>query len=319
MQKFTTLIGVLLVILTIGLKSHAQIVINEYSVSNLNSFTDNFGQNEDWFELYNLGSSSTDLGGYFLSDDTTDLFKWQFPEGSMVTSHGFARVWATGRDLVSGSHYHTNFRLSQTKDKPEFIVLNDQDGNILDYTQLQITQKEHSRGRTNDGSVSWSIFVSPTPNGSNNNATAYDAYAASPVMSEVAGYYDAALSISISTTEPNSSIHYTTSGTEPTSSAPTYSAPLEVSNTQIIIARTFSNNPNILPSLLTFNTYFINESHNLAVMSASAEQLDNLLNGNQSLRPFGTMEYFNAEGERTSVGYGEFNEHGQDSWVHDQR
>lgn len=158
MQKFTTLIGVLLVILTIGLKSHAQIVINEYSVSNLNSFTDNFGQNEDWFELYNLGSSSTDLGGYFLSDDTTDLFKWQFPEGSMVTSHGFARVWATGRDLVSGSHYHTNFRLSQTKDKPEFIVLTDQDGNILDYTQLQITQKEHSRGRTNDGSVSWSIF-----------------------------------------------------------------------------------------------------------------------------------------------------------------
>ena len=319
MQKFTTLIGVLLVILTIGLKSHAQIVINEYSVSHLKSFTDNFGQNEDWFELYNLGSSSTDLGGYFLSDDTTDLFKWQFPEGSMVTSHGFARVWATGRDLVSGSHYHTNFRLSQTKDKPEFIVLTDQDGNILDYTQLQITQKEHSRGRTNDGSVSWSIFVSPTPNGSNNNATAYDAYADSPVMSEVAGYYDAALSISISTTEPNSSIHYTTSGTEPTSSAPTYSAPLEVSNTQIIIARTFSNNPNILPSLLTYNTYFINESHNLAVMSASAEQLDNLLNGNQSLRPFGTMEYFNAEGERTSVGYGEFNEHGQDSWVHDQR
>ena len=54
-------------------------------------------------------------------------------------------------------------------------------------------------------------------------------------------------------------------------------------------------------------------------MSSSAAQLDNLLNGNQSLRPFGTFEYFNEDGERTTIGYGEFNEHGQDSWVHDQR
>jgi hypothetical protein len=54
-------------------------------------------------------------------------------------------------------------------------------------------------------------------------------------------------------------------------------------------------------------------------MSLASGQLDNLLNGNQSLRPFGTFEYFNEEGVRTTYGYGEFNEHGQDSWVHDQR
>jgi hypothetical protein len=54
-------------------------------------------------------------------------------------------------------------------------------------------------------------------------------------------------------------------------------------------------------------------------MSLSASELDDLLNGNQWLRPFGTFEYFNEQGERTTFGYGEFNEHGQDSWVHDQR
>ena len=32
---------------------NAQVVINEYSASNLESFTDAFGKTEDWIELYN--------------------------------------------------------------------------------------------------------------------------------------------------------------------------------------------------------------------------------------------------------------------------
>ncbi len=320
MQKNLSISGIFILSVFLSFQLSAQIVINEYSVSNLSSFTDNFGQYEDWFELYNVGSSPVELGGFYLSDDPQDSLKWQFPEGSIIQGNGFVRVWTTGRDLVSGNHYHTNFRLSQTKDEPEHIVLSDQLGNVIDQLQLQRTQKEHSRGRTTDGSVGWSIFTNPTPNSTNNTATPYEAYAAPPVMSEAAGFYEGPLTVSMTTSEPNSSIHYTATGSEPTQSSPTYSGdPVAVNQTRILIARTFSNNPNILPGFLTFNTYFINDDHSLAVMSASADQLDNLLNGNQSLRPFGTMEYFNAAGERTSVGYGEFNEHGQDSWVHDQR
>ena len=33
--------------------SWAQVVINEYSASNLRSFPDNYGKYEDWIELYN--------------------------------------------------------------------------------------------------------------------------------------------------------------------------------------------------------------------------------------------------------------------------
>ena len=55
------------------------------------------------------------------------------------------------------------------------------------------------------------------------------------------------------------------------------------------------------------------------VLSTSADLLTNLLNGNQSLRPHGTNEYFDADGERTDFGYGEYNKHGQDSWQFAQR
>ncbi len=44
-----------------------------------------------------------------------------------------------------------------------------------------------------------------------------------------------------------------------------------------------------------------------------------LLNGNQSLKPHGTIEYFDAEGNRKDFGYGEYNKHGQDSWQFPQR
>ncbi len=315
MRKLLLLISVLYIFSL----AQSQVVINEYSVSNLASFSDNYASYEDWFELYNTGTSTINIGGYYLTDSDNNKTKWQFPANTNIPASGYLKIWASGRDEVSGNNYHTNFRLSQTKDEAEYIILSNPDEIMMDSVQLIITQKEHSRGRTSNGSANWSIFTNPTPGSSNNSATAYDAYAAKPEMSEIAGYYDNNISVAITNFEPNSTIHYSTNGTEPTSSSTTYSDPITINNTTIVIARAFSNNSNVLPSMLEFNTYFINESHNMGVMSFSAEQLDNLLNGNQSLRPFGTFEYFNEEGERTTFGYGEFNEHGQDSWVHDQR
>ena len=36
----------------------AQTLINEYSAANYSDYTDNYGDYEDWFELYNTGNSS---------------------------------------------------------------------------------------------------------------------------------------------------------------------------------------------------------------------------------------------------------------------
>ena len=49
-----------------------QVMINEYSASNLSWYTDNYQMEEDWIELYNTGSTAEDIGGYFLSDDSDE-------------------------------------------------------------------------------------------------------------------------------------------------------------------------------------------------------------------------------------------------------
>ena len=52
--------------------------------------------------------------------------------------------------------------------------------------------------------------------------------------------------------------------------------------------------------------------------SVSGDMVDNLLNGNQ-IKPMGSFEMFDINGNQIDEAVGEFNEHGNDSWAYDQR
>ena len=77
----------------------SQLVINEYSCSNLNTHTDAFGENEDWVEIYNGTASPIDLSGYFLSDKASNLMKWQIPSGT-VPANGYVMVVGSKRNTT---------------------------------------------------------------------------------------------------------------------------------------------------------------------------------------------------------------------------
>lgn len=295
-----------------------QVIINEYSASNLTGYVDNYDSQEDWIELYNTSNSSVNLSGYYLSDSTDDPTKWTIPDGTIIPANGYLVFWCSGRDESSGNNYHTNFKLKQTKINAEHVVFSDSNGTIINDIELQKTQLEHSYGRSPNGSSTWKIFLSPTL-GNANNGSSFTAYAETPEMSLEAGFYNGTQTLEISTNEPNSLIRYTTNGNLPNGSDPTYSSPLTINQTQIVKAMVISTDSQILPSFISFNTIFINVDHSLPVLSTSANQLQTLLNGNQGLKPHGTIEYFNADGERKDFGYGEYNKHGQDSWQFNQR
>jgi hypothetical protein len=312
--------SIFVLICTLTLHSlKGQVVINEFSCSNLSQFIDNHNDYNDWIELYNTGSSTINLAGYYLSDDSVTVFKWQIPSGITISPFGFLRFWASGRNEVSGTSYHTNFTLKQTKNNHEWVILSNSLGAIVDAKKiLQITQLGHSYGRVPDGAPSWAVFTSPTPN-SSNNTTPYVGYADKPDFSINAGFYPTAQTVSITTTEPNAEIHYTLDGRKPTLNSPLYIAPLTISTTTVLKAVTFSADPGILSSFIRFETYFINVSHTLPVVSIAGDTLIDLANGTGALVPFGSFEYFNTSQQRTAHTYGEFNRHGQDSWANSQR
>jgi len=299
----------------------SQIVINEYSCANLDDFADSYGKYEDWVELYNTSGTSISIGGYYLSDDTLTLTKWQIPTGLSLPGYGYIRIWCSGRNTgTTFSNLHTNFKLTQTKDNSERICLSSPSGILIDKEKIDKTKLGHSRGLISDGDTTWGIYTTPTPASSNNPATYYTAYSNRPQVNMTPGHYAGSVTVTLSNMEPTSTtMRYTLNGSAPTATSAIYTGPITISTTSVLKATAFSNDATILSSFIEYNTYFINVSHTLPIVSISGTQLQALADGDETLRPHGSIEYFSTTGERSSKSYGEYNSHGQDSWANDQR
>jgi hypothetical protein len=55
--------------------------INEFMAKNVSFIQDNFGDYDDWIEIYNAGPNAVDLGGMYLTDDPDDPTEWMIPFG----------------------------------------------------------------------------------------------------------------------------------------------------------------------------------------------------------------------------------------------
>ncbi len=153
------------------------IVLNEYCVSNTGGFVDNYGQTSDWVEIYNAHTSSVTLNGYYLSNDRTNLRKWQFPSNFVLGVGGYGVVWLSGRGIATMPNPHANFNIEQSKD--QWLILTSPEGAIRDSVFVQRTKIGHVRGRVDYnilGIKGWKLYTQGTPlyaNATLNNFTAY--------------------------------------------------------------------------------------------------------------------------------------------------
>lgn len=89
------------------------VVINEFMASNSMSAADGSGAFPDWIELYNKGTQTIDLTGYYLSDDETEVDKWAFPDNTTIDSDGYLIIWAdSDEDQTTETELHAGFKLS---------------------------------------------------------------------------------------------------------------------------------------------------------------------------------------------------------------
>ncbi len=295
----------------------AQIVINEYSAANYSDYTDNYGDYEDWFELYNTGDGPQDLTGYFLSDKPNNLTKYQIQNPIQLNSNSHLRIFASGKNEENGTELHTNFKIHQTKGN-EWIILTAPDGiTIVDSIFVQPCLTNQSRGRLTDGSTTWGVFIIPSPFASNTNAL--EGYAVKPQFSIEPGFHPNAISLELSCTEPNAAIYYTTDGSYPNSFSTLYTTAINLNSTAIVKAISVSTNNSIHESFLEYGTFFINDSYSMPVLSVSGDEVDDLIEDGNQIEPHGTFEYYKQNGELADKARGEFNKHGNDSWWYDQR
>ncbi|MFH1107984.1 MAG: CotH kinase family protein [Planctomycetota bacterium] len=105
--------------------ANPETLITELMAANETTLTDEDGEYSDWLELQNIFFPSTDLSGWYLTDDPADLAKWQFPAVSLTRGEALV-VFASGKNrAVAGSEPHTNFKLDRDQ---EYLALVKPDG-----------------------------------------------------------------------------------------------------------------------------------------------------------------------------------------------
>ena len=90
----------------------ANVIINEFKASTTTGLADEFGEFEDWIELYNGGPASVNLQGWSLTDDSLVPQKWIFPSVT-IAPDGFLVVFASGNDITAGENLHSNFKIGR--------------------------------------------------------------------------------------------------------------------------------------------------------------------------------------------------------------
>lgn len=137
------------------------VVINEILASNAAGATDEAAEFEDWIELYNNNTTAVDLSGFYLTDDATNLIKWQIPSGTTIPANGYLIVWAD-EDQDQGP-LHSNFKLSASG---EVVVLSDPSQGLVDSVTFGAQTADTGYARVPNGT---GAFVSQAPTFNANN------------------------------------------------------------------------------------------------------------------------------------------------------
>lgn len=240
--------------------SAQNLIINEVMASNKTTIYDEDGDASDWIELYNKGGEQIILTGYTISDDTLKLNKWVF--GSTIIKPGeHLVIFASSKDRKTTS-LHTNFNVSASG---ESVTLCDAKGVLIDRVNVPASQSDISYGRESDGSVKW-IFQTPSPRLANTGKTS--AGSADNITSSIpGGFYPSTISVSLSAGD--SKIYFTLDGNDPDSTSTLYSTPISITKTSVLKA--VSLKKGYSPSPVFYQTYFINVTTDLPVISLSSD------------------------------------------------
>ncbi len=149
------------------------VFINEWMAANTNTVIDPAdGDHEDWFEIYNPGTNTVDLTGYYLTDTLADKFKYLITTNGPHTigPHGHLLVWAdneTGQNTSGGvprTDLHVNFQLAKAGEAIGLFAAN---GAQIDAITFTNQTDDISQGRCPDGSTNIIPMPAATPRTAN--------------------------------------------------------------------------------------------------------------------------------------------------------
>ena len=154
-------------------EGNSPIVINEFMAKNTLAnpalIVDEYGESDDWIELYNPADTQVSLNGLYLTDDPASLRGYTLFD-TILPPHGHALIWADGQP--DQGKQHADFKLSA--ENGDQIILSNGRGKIIDQIQFlansgnpEARLPNQSYGRSTDGASMWCQQIAPTPSAGN--------------------------------------------------------------------------------------------------------------------------------------------------------
>jgi len=138
--------------------------INEFVASNQGISRDEFGEYDDWAEVYNASGEQVWLADYYLSDNMGNPGKYRFPE-IFIEADRFYLVWLDD-DTDQGPN-HATFKISKDGEMLRLSKGPSTGYALVDSITFGLQETNVSWGRELDGGPDWIAFPSPTPHYSN--------------------------------------------------------------------------------------------------------------------------------------------------------
>lgn len=235
----------------------AEITINEVMPCNISSYMDKEStfNYSGYTEFYNSGTSSVDLKGYKIvhekrtSKSVYSLkWEWKIAESVVVPAGGYKLIFFDEVEKAG----HSKYKLDSDGGK---LYLYDASGKMVSQLTYPAMYTHISYGP--DG------YMEPSPKKKNTLAVSnISLRCVEPTFSGATpGVQSGSITLSIVSTTPNSTIRYTTDGTEPTEeNGKTYKSALTIAENTVIRARAYADGY-LSSSILTGSFLYLDDGH----------------------------------------------------------
>lgn len=237
------------------------VYINEFMPKN-NWVLDEYGEANDWIEIYNANPYEVYLGGLYLSDDSTNLVRWQIQYPLYIAPRSHALIWADN-DIEQGP-LHTNFKLSASGESIVLTQFHSGLLHIIDQVNYDSIAHDISYARLPDGAQDIALVGRPTPAASN---AIYGRLLSAPQIAIPGGQQENAIDVEITHPDSTASIFYTTDGSQPTVSSTRYHQAIRIDTNTVL--KTIASKANHLNSTVSTEFYLFQDHGTLPVFHIS--------------------------------------------------
>ena len=225
--------------------------ISEFMTDNESGLTDEDGEFSDWIEVCNPTGDPATLDGYFLTDDPLTQTKWRLPDVT-IPPGGYLVIFASGKNrAVPGSELHANFSLGRNG---EYLALVRPDGVtiVTEFSPTYPNQRSDVSFGFDSVDLIEGFFLNPTPGVENTGG--FTDFVADTSFALDRGFYDAPISVVISSATPGAEIRYTVNGSKPTpTTGLVYTAAIPIARTTVLRAAAFKTGH--VPTNIDTHTY----------------------------------------------------------------